>query len=713
MTREEAVRLAERLVGQMTIEEMISQLSYDAPAIDRLEIPAYNWWNEALHGVARAGTATVFPQAIGLAATFDRALVKEEAEAISTEARAKYNESSKRGDRGIYKGLTMWSPNVNIFRDPRWGRGHETYGEDPFLTGEMGAAFVEGLQGNGEYLKTAACAKHFAVHSGPEAIRHSFNSECKRKDMAETYLPAFKKLVKKAGVEAVMGAYNRVNGEACCASPFLQGILRRDWAFKGHFVSDFQALKDIHSGHGLTADAEETSALALKNGCDLNAGTTYRKGLEQAFEDGKVDAETIRTAAVRLFTTRFLLGVMKGQKTEFDGLSMESVESPAHIRLARRAAEESAVLLKNDGLLPLKKQNIRSIAVVGPNADDRHSLDGNYHGTAGRYVTALEGIRNCVGDDVRIYYSVGCALNRDRTEDLAEPDDRLAEAAACCELSDVVICVLGLNEFLEGEEGDDGNQYISGDKADISLPASQQRLLETVASSGRPFVVVLMAGSDIDLSYAADHANAILDMWYPGEQGGNALADILFGKVSPSGKLPVTFYRSIDDVPPFTSYDMEGRTYRYLRKDAQYPFGYGLTYGDCAVTRAVIQGGEEAAAAALQVPDEGLVTIEAGIENRSDVITDEVIQVYVRAEDAKDEKRNCALCGFERVHLKGHEEKTIQIRIAAEDLLVVNEEGKMEKEGSRLHFWVGTSQPDRVSARLTGRIPVEFSVRLV
>ena len=468
MTREEAVRLAERLVGQMTIEEMISQLSYDAPAIDRLEIPAYNWWNEALHGVARAGTATVFPQAIGLAATFDRALVKEEAEAISTEARAKYNESSKRGDRGIYKGLTMWSPNVNIFRDPRWGRGHETYGEDPFLTGEMGAAFVEGLQGNGEYLKTAACAKHFAVHSGPEAIRHSFNSECKRKDMAETYLPAFKKLVKKAGVEAVMGAYNRVNGEACCASPFLQGILRRDWAFKGHFVSDFQALKDIHSGHGLTADAEETSALALKNGCDLNAGTTYREGLEQAFEDGKVDAETIRTAAVRLFTTRFLLGVMKGQKTEFDGLSMESVESPAHIRLARRAAEESAVLLKNDGLLPLKKQNIRSIAVVGPNADDRHSLDGNYHGTAGRYVTALEGIRNCVGDDVRIYYSVGCALNRDRTEDLAEPDDRLAEAAACCELSDVVICVLGLNEFLEGEEGDDGNQYISGDKADIS-----------------------------------------------------------------------------------------------------------------------------------------------------------------------------------------------------------------------------------------------------
>lgn len=713
MTREEATQLAEELVGQMTIEEMIPQLSYNAPAIDRLGVPAYNWWNEALHGVARAGTATVFPQAIGLAATFDRELVEEEADAISTEARAKYNEAAGRGDRGIYKGLTMWSPNVNIFRDPRWGRGHETYGEDPFLTGEMGAAFVEGLQGKGEYLKAAACAKHFAVHSGPEAVRHSFDSECSKKDLAETYMPAFRKLVKKAHVEAVMGAYNRMNGQACCASPFLQGILREEWGFKGHFVSDFQALEDIHSGHRLTVDAEETSALALKTGCDLNAGTTYRKGLKKAFEDGKVDAATIHKAAVRLFTTRFLLGVMNGQKTEYDSLGLDEVESPAHIRLARRAAAESAVLLKNDGMLPLKKERLHSIAVVGPNADDRHSLDGNYHGTAGRYVTALEGIRNYVGDDVRIYYSTGCALNRDRTEDLAEADDRLSEAATCYAHADAVICVLGLNEFLEGEEGDDGNQYISGDKENIALPSSQQRLLETVADSGKPFAVVLMAGSDLDLSYAAEHANAILDIWYPGEQGGNALADILFGAVSPSGKLPVTFYRSMDDVPDFTSYEMEGRTYRYLRKDAQYPFGYGLTYGECAVTDAALVGGEEAVAESMQDPAEKTVMIEAAVENRSYIATDEVVQVYVRVEGAKDEKRNFALCGFERVRLEPRERKNVEIRIAAEDLLVVNEEGQAVKEGSLLHFWVGTSQPDRVSESLTGRIPVELTVRLV
>ena len=713
MNRREAVRQAEELVGQMTVEEMISQLSYDAPAIERLGIPAYNWWNEALHGVARAGTATVFPQAIGLAATFERELAKEEADAISTEARAKYNETSKRGDRGIYKGLTMWSPNVNIFRDPRWGRGHETYGEDPFLTGEMGSAFVEGLQGKEKHLKTAACAKHFAVHSGPEAIRHSFNSECSKKDLAETYLPAFRKLVRKAHVEAVMGAYNRMNGEACCASPFLQSILREKWGFEGHFVSDFQALEDIHSGHHLTSNAEETSAAALKNGCDLNAGTTYRQGLQKAFDEGKVDEETIRTAAVRVFTTRFLLGIMAGQKTEYDDLNLEDVNSPAHIRLARRAAAESMVLLKNDGLLPLQKEKIHSIAVVGPNADDRHSLDGNYHGTAGRYVTVLEGLRNYVGDDIRIYYSVGCELDRDRTENLAQADDRLSEAAACCAHADVVITVLGLNESLEGEEGDAGNQYLSGDKADISLPASQQRLLETVSASGKPSVTVLMAGSDIDLSFAEAHSNAILDLWYPGEQGGNAFADILFGEISPSGKLPVTFYRSISDVPEFTSYDMEGRTYRYLRKDAQYPFGYGLTYGDCFVTGAEVAGGEDAVAEAMKSSEQGSIIIEAQVENGNSFPTDEVIQVYVRAEEAQDEKRNCALCGFERVHLEALEKKNVEIRIAAENLLVVNEEGQEVKEGSGLHFWVGTSQPDRVSERLTGRIPVELTVRLV
>ena len=497
MNREEAKKKAEALVEKMTLEEKAEQLKYGAPALKRLGIPAYNWWNEGLHGVARAGQATVFPQAIGMAATFDTDLVKEMADVVATEGRAKYNAYSGKNDRDIYKGLTFWSPNVNIFRDPRWGRGHETYGEDPYLTSRLGVAFVEGLQGDSETMKAAACAKHFAVHSGPEAVRHEFDAEATPKDMEETYLPAFQALVQEAGVEAVMGAYNRTNGEPCGGSPKLQKILREDWGFDGHFVSDCWAIRDFHEHHMVTKNARESAALAINNGCDLNCGNTYLHILG-AVQDGLVSEETITEAAVRLFTTRFLLGLFDG--SEYDAIPYTEVESPAHLALAEKAAQESFVLLKNNGILPLEKSKIKTIGVIGPNANSRAALVGNYHGTASRYVTILEGLQDYLGEYVRVLTSTGCELFRDRTENLAFPADRLSEAKIVADNSDVVVLCVGLDETLEGEEGDTGNSYASGDKMDLQLPQVQRDLMEAVKETGKPVVLCLMAGSDIDLA---------------------------------------------------------------------------------------------------------------------------------------------------------------------------------------------------------------------
>ena len=448
MTREEARKRASELVEQMTVEERVGQLRYEAPAIERLGIPAYNWWGEGLHGVARAGTATVFPQAIGIAAAFDEELTGKIGECVATEGRAKYNEYSAHNDRDIYKGLTFWSPNVNIFRDPRWGRGHETYGEDPYLTSRLGVAFVKGLQGDGEVMKAAACAKHFAVHSGPEALRHEFNAKADPKDMEETYLPAFEALVKEAHVEAVMGAYNRTNGEPCCGSETLiRGILRGKWNFEGHFVSDCWAIRDFHEHHMVTATPEQSAAMALNAGCDLNCGVTYLHLLE-ALKQGLVTEESITEAAVRLFTTRFLLGLF--DESEYDNLDYEVVECAEHIALADRAARESIVLLKNDGILPLNVDKLKTIGVIGPNADSRKPLVGNYHGTSSEYITVAEGIRDHVGGKVRVLFSEGCGLFEDKTEALAFAGDRLAEARIVAEHSDVVVLCLGLDETLEG-----------------------------------------------------------------------------------------------------------------------------------------------------------------------------------------------------------------------------------------------------------------------
>lgn len=693
MNREDARKKAQELVSKMTVEEKASQLRYDAPAIPRLNIPAYNWWNEGLHGVARAGQATVFPQAIGLGATFDPDLLNEIADVIATEGRAKYNAYSAKGDRDIYKGLTFWSPNVNIFRDPRWGRGHETYGEDPYLTKCLGVAFVKGLQGQGETMKAAACAKHFAVHSGPEAIRHEFDAKATKKDMAETYLPAFEGLVKEAGVEAVMGAYNRTNGEPCCASPSLQKTLREDWGFQGHFVSDCWAIRDFHENHMVTNTAQESAALAINNGCDLNCGNTYLHILK-AYKNGLITEDTITESAVRLFTTRYMLGLF--DETEYDSIPYTEVESPAHLAMAERAAEESFVLLKNNGILPLKKENLKTVGIIGPNADSRKALIGNYHGTASRYVTILEGLQDYLGEEVRVLTSAGCDLFRDRTEPLAFTHDRLAEAKIVADNSDVVILCVGLDESLEGEEGDTGNSYASGDKENLKLPEVQQELMTAMAESGKPVILCLMAGSDIDMNYAAEHFDAVMVLWYPGGQGGKAAARVLFGDVSPSGKLPVTFYESLEELPEFTDYSMNGRTYRYLEGKAQYPFGYGLTYSQVKVTDARIISGENGTSAEVKVQNVGTAD------------TRDVVQIYIKNLDSPHAVKNPELAAFEGVFLKAGETKTITLPVAGRAFTVVDDEGIRKEDGRRFMIYAGCSQPDKRSVELTGIKPVEI-----
>lgn len=697
MRREEARKKAEALVAQMTLEEKAAQLKYGAPAIPRLGVPAYNWWNEGIHGVARAGQATVFPQAIGIGATFDTELAGRMADVVATEGRAKYNAYSGKGDRDIYKGLTFWSPNVNIFRDPRWGRGHETYGEDPYLSSRMGVAYVEGLQGSGGTMKAAGCAKHFAVHSGPEAVRHEFDAEVSAKDMEETYLPAFKALVKEAGVEAVMGAYNRTNGEPCCASKALQKVLREEWGFEGHFVSDCWAIRDFHEHHGVTNNAMESAALAINTGCDLNCGNTYLHILN-AYQHGMVTEETITEAAVRLFTTRYLLGIMEG--SEYDSIPYTEVESKEHLALAEKAAEESFVLLKNNGILPLDKSKLKTVGIIGPNADSRVALIGNYHGTASRYVTLQEGLQDYLEkEEIRVLTSVGCELFQDRTEHLAFAGDRLSEAKIVADNSDVVILCVGLDETLEGEEGDTGNSYASGDKLDLQLPKAQRDLMEAVAETGKPVVLCLMAGSDMDMSYAAEHFDAVLQLWYPGAQGGRAAARVLFGDVSPSGKLPVTFYETLEELPEFTDYAMEGRTYRYMKQKAQYPFGYGLTYGDVQVLQA------------KPLEDAEGIVLEAEAENRGVRDTDEVLQVYVKNLDSELAVPNPALWGFSRIHLKAGEKGTFRIPVPEEAFTVVDEAGCRRMAGGRYALYVGCSQPDARSAELTGTSPVRVEIK--
>ena len=692
---------ARELVAQMTLEEKAFQMVHGAPAIKRLGIKAYNWWNEALHGVARAGTATVFPQAIGLAATFDEDFIEEVADAISTEGRAKFNAQQEYDDTDIYKGLTFWSPNVNIFRDPRWGRGHETFGEDPYLTSRLGVRFVEGIQGHDEnYMKAAACAKHFAVHSGPEDLRHQFNAQVSKQDMYETYLPAFKACVQEAKVEAVMGAYNRTNGEPCCGSKtLLKDILREEWGFKGHVVSDCWAIKDFHEGHGVTSGPLESVALSVGNGCDLNCGNLFAYVVE-AVERGMLSEERVDEALVHLFATRMKLGMFDGEgKTPYDSIPYTVVDSKEMQELNLKAAEKCIVLLKNEGnLLPLDKKTIKTIGVIGPNANSRKALVGNYEGTASRYFTISEGIQDYVGEDIRVLVSDGCHLYKDGISGLSKGRDRTSEVKAVCEASDVVVMCLGLDSGLEGEEGDAGNQYASGDKPNLNLPGKQQEILEIAYASGKPVVLVLLSGSALAVNWAQEHIPAILQGWYPGAQGGRAIARVLFGDANPEGHLPVTFYHSTEELPEFTDYSMKGRTYRYMQQEALYPFGYGLSYTRYEFT--------DVKADTEKVGEEG-ITISANIKNTGSVAGAETVQVYVKV--VKENTPNAQLKGLKKVALLPGEEKTVQIHLPKEAFGLFDEEGKWQMQKGEVKVYVGNHAPDHRSEELTGQKVKELS----
>lgn len=702
--QDESLSFEERaadLAAHMTLEEKVYQTLHGAAAIERLGVKAYNYWNEALHGVARAGVATVFPQAIGLAATFDEDFLERIAEVISDEGRAKFNVQQKYSDYDIYKGLTFWSPNVNIFRDPRWGRGHETFGEDPYLTSRLGVRFIEGMQGKDDkYMKVAACAKHFAVHSGPEDIRHSFNAEATIQDMRETYLPAFKACVKEANVEVVMGAYNRTNGEPCCGSKaLLEDILRDEWQFKGHVTSDCWAIKDFHEFHMVTANAVESVALAMNRGCDLNCGNIYGN-LLKAVEQGLVKEETIQTAVTRLLTTRMKLGLFdEPEKVPYNTICYDVVDCKEHQMVNEEAARKSVVLLKNENqLLPLNKDAIKTIGVIGPNANNRKALVGNYEGTASEYITILEGIQRYVGDDVRVMFSEGCHLCKNKTQVLAEENDRMSEVRAVADCSDVIIACMGLDASLEGEEGDEGNEFASGDKPNLNLPGLQEEVLKVLVETGKPIVLVLLSGSALAVNYADANIPAILQGWYPGARGGKAVAEILFGEYTPEGKLPVTFYRTTEELPEFTDYSMKNRTYRYMKNEALYPFGYGLSYTNINCRDA-------------KVESEGTgYKVSATLSNDGAMDGAETLQVYVKV--CRENAPNWQLKALKKVSLKAGEKKGVTLTLKEEDLGLYNEEGRKVLYAGDYEIYVGTSQPDARSIALTGKAPEKINIHM-
>ena len=662
------------LVGRMTLEEKVSQTLHGAPAIDRLGIPKYNWWNECLHGVGRAGIATVFPQAIGMAATWNEELIFEVATAISDEARAKHHEFARRGIREIYTGLTMWSPNINIFRDPRWGRGQETYGEDPYLTSQIGVSFVKGLQGDDpKYFKVMATPKHYAVHSGPEADRHHFDAVVDDKDLWETYLPAFEATIKEGNAQSIMGAYNRTNGEPCCGSKtLLQDILRKEWGFDGYVVSDCWAIGDFYKYHKIVDTPVEAVAMAMNNGCDLCCGTLY-SFLVDAVKEGLLKEATLDGAVKRLFKARFQLGMFDPpEMVDYAQIPYEVNDCEEHRELALKTARESMVLLKNDGILPLKK-DIEKIAVIGPNSDNLEALLGNYNGTPSRFVTPLEGIKGKVSPETIVYHTEGCDIMGDSKEGF----DAAVELASW---ADIAVVVLGITGRIEGEEG------AGGDREDIGLMGVQEDLLKAVHATGTPVVLVLLSGSAVAINWAEENVPAILAAWYPGQDGGIAIADVLFGDYNPAGRLPVTFYKSLDQLPPFEDYRMANRTYRYFQDEPLYPFGYGLSYTtfkykDLRLTPGSIQAGEN-------------IQVQVTVENTGELPGDEVVQLYLTDLEASVPVPLRSLQGFERIHLTPGEEKTVSFTLTPYQMALVDYNGQRVVEPGRFLVVVGGKQPD-------------------
>ena len=833
----------ENLLSEMTLQEKIEQMRYQAPAIDRLGIPQYNWWNECLHGVARAGYATVFPQSISIAASWDTELIHQVASAISDEARAKHHEFLRRGMHDIYQGLTFWSPNINIFRDPRWGRGHETYGEDPYLTGQMGLNFVKGLQGDDpNYLKVVATAKHFAVHSGPEPSRHVFDARISERDLRETYLPAFRTLVVDGGVYSIMGAYNRFRGEACCANTELLGILRNEWGFKGYVVSDCGAIADIWKTHKLVKDEAEAAALAVKRGTDLECGDTY-KSLPEAVKRGLVTEKDIDVSVGRLMTARFKLGMFDpDEKVAYAQIPFSVNNNPANDHLARVAAQKSIVLLKNvHKTLPLSKKLSR-IAVIGPNADEIESLWGNYNGIPSNPVTVLQGIKNKVTPQTEVIYAQGSELadgiskliaipsiyletedgrqgafgeyyannklegkplftriddNIDFYWEAGSPDPRMpvdnfgirwttflkvpqtgdyeiggwsmpsfkiycddkeilggnnehsafhsskelklevgkryklvfdyrnyhgdgdarllwttpqpnmqALAVEAAKKSDIVVLVLGLNQRLEGEEMPiqvDG--FKGGDRTHLNLPKTQSDLMEALKATGKPIVLVLINGSALSINYAAENMDAILTAGYPGQQGGNAIADVLFGDYNPAGRLPVTYYKSVEQLPAFENYDMEGRTYRYFRQAPLYPFGFGLSYTRFAYSKLTIPA---------EAKTGGQVHVSVNVTNTGDRDGDEVVQLYLTDEKASTPRPIRQLEGFKRISLKKGESQIVEFTLEPRAFSMINNKDIQVVEPGWFTISVGGEQPGftgSTNAETTGTITGRMNMK--
>jgi len=700
------------LIDRLSLEEKVSQMLYYSSSIGHLGIREYNWWNECLHGVARAGVASVFPQAIGMSASFNPELIKEVSAAISDEARAKYNQSVKYEDREIYKGLTFWTPNINIFRDPRWGRGQETYGEDPYLTGRLGVAFIKGLQGDDpDYMQAAACAKHYAVHSGPESLRHEFDARVSDKDLWETYLPAFRAAVKEADVEAVMGAYNRVNGKPACASDqLLEDILRDKWGFEGHVVSDCGAIEDIYKRHKVVDTAEKAAALAVNNGCDLNCGRVF-ESLQNAVEKGLIPEENIDRSIRRLFRTRFKLGMFDpDQSVPFNRIPFTVNDSPEHQKLNKRASRETMVLLKNeDSLLPIDLTEKDIVGVIGPNADNKDVLLGNYNGRPSHYCTPLEGIRKAAGENTRVLYSRGCDLTSSESSFWGRsPRAEFSEALGVAEHSDIVIMCLGLSPALEGEEGAVAESDGGGDKKDLKLPGLQEELLkEVVNNTDTPVILVLFNGSPLAVNWAEENVEAILEAWYPGQQGGEALGDVLTGKYNPAGRLPLTFVKSVQQLPEFTDYSMEGRTYRYFKGDPLYPFGYGLSYTDFEYSN--LRLSSESVSAGDRI------TVAADLSNTGPCEGQEVVQLYLTNLTAREKGIKLPqweLKGIKRVSLKKDTKQSVSFDLTPEDMARFQEDGSRQLEPGQYKLYVGGQQPDARSAELTGARPLtqEFSV---
>lgn len=647
------------LVRRMSLAEKVAQLKNDAPAIERLGLPAFNYWNEALHGVANNGFATVFPEPVGAASSFNPSLFREEGRIIGIEGRAKFNDyaNQNHGDSKWWTGLTYWTPNVNIFRDPRWGRGQETYGEDPFLAGEIGVQFVKGIQGDDpKHMLAMACAKHYAVHSGPEADRHRFDAVPSETDLYDTYLPQFERVVREGKVGGVMSSYNAVYGvPASASSLLLTDILRKKWKFDGYVVSDCGAIGDIWQQHRYVKTPEEAAAAAVKAGCNLCCGGDYN-ALVKAVQKGLLTEKDLDEALRRTLWTRFKLGLFDPPASlPYSKISLSDNDTPEHGKVALEIARQSLVLLKNDGILPLDRSKLKKIAVIGPNADSRSMLEGNYHGSTSHPVSILAGIKRLAGAGVEVDYAMGCPITSDKriaawsrqdNETTRSLDDLSSEAVKLASESDLVIYVGGITPAQEGE---------GFDRHSIELPVEQRNLVQALHSTGKPVVMVNCSGSAVALPWEADHLSAILQAWYPGQEGGTAVAEVLFGDVNPSGHLPVTFYRSTEDLPSFTDYSMANRTYRYFKGKPLYAFGHGLSYSKFEYSDAKL--------AENVVSSRGALRLKLTVKNTSGPNGAEVAQVYYRKSSEAKGSPSLSLCGFQRIEIARGATKVVEIRV--------------------------------------------------